>query len=403
MAIFLYRAKTADGGKTQRGQVEARTIEQATQILQDKNLVIIDLFRESEIPFYAKNIKFFQRVTTKDLVIFSREVSVMVSSGVSLLDSINIITDQTTSQYFRTALKDVASSIDSGMQFSEALGKYPDIFSPFYIEMVKAGEISGSLESVLLYLADYTEENYRVKKKVKGAMTYPAFVIVVFVAIGLGVFIFIIPQLVSLIAERGEELPALTKIMMGISDLLRGYWYALLGGFIVITALIVNFIKTPNGRVLFDKALFKMPIISRVVMFINVNQFLESMHILIKGGIPITESLRISSNVVSSSLYKDMIEDIRKQVVEGNRMAPVLATYEEIVPPLLTRMFSAGEETGKLVNILESLSKFYGEELAEILDNVSSIIQPILIVCLGAGVFIFMISVLMPIYSAMQV
>ncbi len=402
MAIFLYRAKPISGGKIQKGKIEANTIEQATHILREQNLIIVDLFQESDIPFYAKNIKVFQKIAVKDLVIFSREVSVMVSSGISLLDSINIIKDQTDNQYFRVSLEDVAHSIDGGMQFSEAIAKHPGIFSSFYIEMVKAGEASGSLESVLLYLADYVEENYRLRRKLKGAMTYPVFVITIFTAIGLGVFIFIIPNLVDLIVERGGELPFLTEMMMNISNFLRGYWYLLLGGFIAIVGTLMHFISTKNGKIFFDKFLIKVPIIGKIIILTNVNQLTESMYILIRGGIPIAESLRIASNVVSNTLFKDALENTRQKVIEGNRIASSFAVYD-IIPPLLTRMFSAGEETGKLETILESLAQFYKDELSDILENVSSIIQPILIVVLGIGVFIFLISVMLPIYSAMQV
>ena len=400
MAIFFYRAKTTDG-KLQRGKVEARTQEQATKVLQDKNLVILELFLESDVPFYARSLT-ISRLKVKDLVIFSRQISVMVSSGVSLLDAVNIMSSQTDNAYFRGALQDVASSIDSGMQLSESLSKHPDIFSPFYIEMVRAGELSGGLEAVLLYLADYTEETYRTKRKVQGAMTYPAFVIAVFLIIGIAVFVFIIPRLAGLITENGEELPFITEIMLTISDILKGYWYALLGLVVVASGLFISFFRTPKGKLFFDELLLKIPIISRIAVYINVNQFLNSMHILIRGGIPIAESLRISSNVVGNSVFKNVIEDVRQRVIEGSRIAPVLATHE-VVPRLLTRMFSAGEETGKLESILSNLADFYGQELSEILENVSSIIQPILIVFLGAGVFIFMVSVLLPIYNAMQV
>lgn len=403
MAVFLYRAKSLkDKGKISRGKIEAPTMETAIEILRNQDLVIVDLFEEADIPFYAKNIKVLQKVAIKDIVIFSREVSVMVSSGISLLDSISIIKDQTSSQYFRSALEDVANSIDGGMQFSEAIEKHKDIFSPFYVEMVRAGELSGSLEAVLLYLADYVESSYRVKRKVRGAMIYPLFVIVVFIGFGGGLLIFIVPNLVNLILERGGELPFITSLVLDFSDLLRGYWYLILGGLIVVVGAFVNFIRTENGRIIFDKYLLRMPIIGNIIILTNINQLIESMHILIKGGIPIAESLRISASVVGSTVFKDILNNTRNKVIEGNRIAPVFASYD-VMPPLLSRMFSAGEETGKLESILESLHAFYQDELSEILENVSSIIQPILIVMLGVGVFIFILAVLLPVYNSLQV
>ncbi len=401
MAIFLYEAKTQDGA-IQKGRVEARDINFASRILQEEHsLIIVDIFPEESVPFYSKNIKAFQKVKAKDLIIFSRQLSLMVSSGVTLVEAVKIISSQTKSKYFITILQDIGASIDGGAQFSEALSSHEDVFSHFYIEMVKAGELSGSLDTVLEYLADYTEQTYHTNKKIKGAMTYPAFVIGTFILIGLAVFLFIIPQLASLLTESGQELPILTKIMLGMSELMISYWYLMLIGFLGFSIGATRFLKSKEGKQIFDRVQLRIPIFKDIFTYINVFKFLESLSILIKGGVHIADALNISSRIVGNTVYKEIILEARKRVIQGEGIAPTLASYE-VLPPLLSQLFAVGEKTGSIDSILENLSSFYRQELSDIIDNITSIIQPILIVFLGAGVFIFMISVLIPIYSSVS-
>lgn len=400
MAIFVYRAKT-NHGIMQSGHVEARNLQTATRILQDNGLTIIDLSLESDVPFYARNIKVFQKVKVKDIVIFSRQLSLMVSSGIVLVDALRIVNQQVSDKYFQTILQDVYATVDSGVQFSRAIARYPNVFSSFYVEMVRAGEVSGSLDTVLGYLADYTEQMYHIKQKLRGAMMYPIFVFVVFIVIGLGIFLFIIPKLAGLLTGRGQDVPFLTQLMLDMSTFLQNYWYVLLALTAGALLFFWHFIHTPHGKKVFDKVKFDIPIVRRIVTYVNVHQFLESMFILIRGGVPIAESLAISSNIVGNSVYQEIIGNAKTKITQGESIAPVLASYK-VVPPLLSQMFAVGEETGKIDDVLESLSRFYEQELTDSLEGLSSVIQPILIVILGVGVFIFMVSVLLPIFTGLQ-
>ncbi|MYE38152.1 MAG: type II secretion system F family protein [Candidatus Spechtbacteria bacterium SB0662_bin_43] len=400
MAIFVYRAKT-EQGLMQSGHVEARDLQAATRVLEDNGLTIIELSLESDIPFYARNIKIFQKVKVKDIVVFSRQLSLMVSSGIVLVDALRIVNYQVNDKYFQVILRDVYTTVDSGVQFSRAIARYPNVFSSFYVEMVRAGEVSGNLDNVLGYLADYTERMYHIRRKIRGAMMYPLFVLIVFTVIGLGVFLFIIPRLTGLLTSRGQDVPFLTQLMLDMSSLLQNYWYLLLALVAGGILLFWHLIHTPHGKKEFDKVKFDIPVVKQIVTYVNAHQFLESMFILIRGGVPIAQSLAISSNIVGNTVYKEIISNAKVKITQGESIAPVLASHK-VVPPLLSQMFAIGEETGKIDDVLESLSQFYEQELTDSLEGLSSIIQPVMIVVLGIGVFIFMISVLLPIFSSVQ-
>ncbi|MEX0916558.1 MAG: type II secretion system F family protein, partial [Candidatus Spechtbacterales bacterium] len=389
-----------EGGQ-QKGRVEARDPDAAADILQSHDLVILSLRPESATPIFSRELKLFRRVNTKDLAAFSRQLSVLFQSDVPLVESLNTLALQTTSEYLKDALRDVASSVDSGTSFSDSLARYEDIFSNFYVQMVKAGEVSGKLDEVLTYLADHTERTYYTNSKIKGAMAYPAFVLVAFTFIGAGMLIFVVPQLTSMLTQSGAELPLITRIIIGLSTFLQTFWYAILaliggGGF-----GLWQFLKTPDGVAFWDKLQLDIPVFGRIFSNVYIYRFTESLAMLIRGGVPITDALSISGNIVGNTVYKKMIHEARDRVVQGEEIAPVLNNYPEM-PKLVTQMISVGEQTGKLEGILDNVSKFYEQEVATSVDSITSLIEPILIVMLGLGVMALVLGILLPIYNTVN-
>jgi type IV pilus assembly protein PilC len=400
MPIFLYEARTREGGQ-QKGRVEARDSDAAADILQSHDLVILSLQPESATPIFARELKFFQRVSTKDLAAFSRQLSVLFQSDVPLVESLNTLASQTTSDYLKDALRDVASSVDSGTTFSDSLARYEDIFSNFYVQMVKAGEASGKLDEVLTYLADHTERSHYTNSKIKGAMAYPVFVLVAFSFVGVGMLIFVVPQLTSILTQSGAELPLITRIIIGLSTFFQDFWYAILGLLIAGGFGLWRFLNTQDGTAFWDKLQLQIPVFGRIFSNVYIYRFTESLAMLIRGGVPIAEALSISGNIVGNTVYKEMIHEARDRVVQGEEIAPVLSNYPEM-PKLVTQMISVGEQTGKLEGILDNVSKFYEQEVTTSVDSITSLIEPILIVILGLGVMGLVLGILLPIYNTVN-
>ncbi|MEX2145035.1 MAG: type II secretion system F family protein [Candidatus Spechtbacterales bacterium] len=400
MPVFEYQARTSTG-EVQSGRVEAPSKNGAISILQRHGLIVVSLEKAEEGAVYAHRLKFLERVKGKDLAIFSRQMAALFEASVPLVISLHTVAEQTQNQKLQDTLLDIAADVDGGSPFSKALEKYSDIFSGFYTQMIKAGEESGTMDEVLVYLADYTEREYKISSKVSGAMIYPAFVLGVFAIVGAGMMIFVIPNLLGIIEQSGAELPLITKIIVAISDILRNQWY------IVLAALIGGgvggwrLIKTPQGKDLWDRVKLRIPIIGQIYQKIYLFRFAESFSLLVRGGVALNESLSISAGVMDNVVYKQIILDARDKVTRGESMAKTFGEYPEI-SPLVVQMIAVGEKTGQLDSILRNVSKFYEDEVTNTVDNLVSLIEPILIVIMGLGAAFLMAGILLPIYTSIS-
>ena len=395
MPTFLYQAKTRQG-ITRQGRVEAPNVSVATETLQNNGLVVVDLRLERSLAFYAKNLSILDKVGHKDIAIFSRQFASLIGAGVPITTTLEIITTQIRNKRLREAMADISSSVSSGTSLSAAMSEHTNIFSSFYIQLVKTGEISGNLDKTMLFLAEHTERSYKTYHKVKGALTYPIFVIILFVVIFLAMFLFIVPNFVGILTEQGAEIPFLTQVMITISNLLKGYWFVPL----IILAVGLRFFFTPQGRLFWDRVQLKIPVLGRIFIYSNVFRFAESFFILVRGGVPLVESLGITEKIVTNHIYQDIIVDVKEGVTRGKAISPIFATHPE-VPLMVSQMIGIGERTGKLDGMVEHLAKFYEEELNDLIDTATGLIQPVLIVFLGVGVFIFLLGVLLPIYNTL--
>lgn len=400
MAVFLYEAQTKQGNR-QKGRVEARDEDAAVEVLQGHDLMVLSLQAESATPFATRDLQLFRHVGSKDLAAFSRQLSVLFQSDVPLVESLHTLGVQTTSDYLGEALRDIAASVDSGVALSDALERYTDIFSNFYIQMVRAGETSGKLDEVLTYLADHTERTHETNSKIKGAMAYPAFVLIAFTLVGAGMMIFVVPQLTSVLTQSGAQLPLVTRVIIGISGFLRSFWYVLLLLLIVGALGGWRFIHTEEGKAVWDRWLLKVPVLGRIVQNVYIFRFTESLSMLIRGGVPIAEALTISGNIVGNTVYRSIIHEARDRVVRGEAIAPVLDSYEEM-PKLVTQMVSVGEQTGKIEALLDNISEFYQSEVNTTIESITSLIEPVLIVILGLGVLALVLGILLPIYNTVN-
>ncbi|MDX1607610.1 MAG: type II secretion system F family protein [Candidatus Spechtbacterales bacterium] len=398
MPLFEYEARTKEG-ETQVGRVEAVNREAALEILQRHSLVIINLESIEERPIFQKRIAFFERVNKKEVSIFSRQLSTLFKASVPLVVSVRTLAKQTENPKFKEALLNVASNVDGGMPFSQALEEHEDIFSNFYVQMIRAGEESGTLEQVLSYLAQYTERDYYIVSKIRGAMTYPAFIIGVFGIVGIGMLVFVVPNLLDVLDQQGAELPALTKGIAFLSDLVRTRWPILAIGLPALLVGAWRFTKTPTGQDTWGKVQLKMPVFGKLFKNIYMFRFSSSFGMLVKGGIPVNRALEITSNVIDNAVYKEIVMSAQDKVSKGESIAKTLEEYEQ-VDVMVTQMIAVGEKTGKLSEILENVSDFYQSEISNTIENLVALIEPIMIVLLGLAVALLVAGILLPIYNS---
>ncbi|MFH1822192.1 MAG: type II secretion system F family protein [Patescibacteria group bacterium] len=396
MPIFKYKALDADKKKTE-GLIEAANQNTAVDILAEKNLSILSLELESS----GKKRNFLailNRIKAKDIVIFSRQFSVMISANVALVQALKIIEDQTDNIRLKMIISEVADEVDSGSRLSESLEKRSDVFSDFYINVIKSGETSGKLDEVLRYLADEMEKDYDMTSKIKGAMIYPAFVFFGLGVVGVVMMVFVVPKLTEILVESGVELPVTTRMLIGTSDILSSYWWLLI---IIAGGIIFGFkyyLKTPFGRRFFDFIKLKVPIFGKLFQRIYLVRFTRSMNTLIVGGVAITKSLEIAADVVGNEIYKELIKKTSKAVEDGDSISSVFINSKEI-PGMVSQMMSVGEKTGKLDVVLEKITDFYTREINNVVANLMTLMEPIIMSVIGVAVGVMVAAIILPMYN----
>ena len=394
---FNYLARSQKG-ETQTGAVEASSYSTALRALQDKGLIVVNLKNAQKSALFSREIKLFQKVKRKDIFIFFRQLAILVDSDVPLVQSLKVLSAQTDSRVLREVIGEMANNIDGGMSFSNALKKRPKVFSAFSVNLIKSGEVSGRMQETLNYLADHLEKEYYLISKVRGAMTYPAFILGVFVIVGVLVMVMVIPNLTSILLEAEQELPWSTKIVIATSDFIRGSGWLILVFLIIIGAVIARWKKTARGRFYWDAFKLKIPIFGKIFQKTYLARFADNLSTLVKGGVSIIQSLNVSGQVVGNAVFQQIIFKARDDVKIGRSISSVLEKRKEF-PPMFSQMIKTGEKTGKLDVILGKISSFYSKEVENIVNNLSQIIEPLLIVILGLGVSILVFAVFIPIYS----
>lgn len=395
---FNYLVKTKQG-KTQSGAVEANNESQAVETLQARGLIVLALKSAAEKPLLTSQIKFFQRVKSNDLVNFSRQLSTLFSAQVPLLASLKALTRQTENPYLRDILFEVANDVEGGAAFSKALARHSKIFSPFFVNMVRSGEASGSLENALSYLADYLEKQHYLMSRVRGAMIYPAFLLVVFTILAGVMMIIVVPQLTGFLKEADQELPAITKFIVAVSNFLRSFWWIFLilagGGGGYLWYLVKNSLA---ARRRWDEIKLKLPIFGKIFKKIYLTRLAENLSTLIQGGLSILQALQVTAEVMGNTVFERIVMQAKEEVRVGSSLSASFTKHKEI-PSLVVQMIATGEQTGSLDFILKKMAQFYSKEVDTTVDTLSQLIEPILIVFLGAGVAILVAAILMPIYN----
>ena len=395
---FNYQARTKTG-EIQTGTIEASSREGAASVLQKYGLYITSLEEADAGPFYFKKISLFENISQKDKVLFSRQLAIMFSARVSLVESLRTLVGQVKNPYFREKISQITDDVEAGTAFSLAISKYPEAFSPFYVAMVRAGEASGKLAESLDYLAQHMEKEFYLVNRIKGAMTYPILVFVFALFILFVMLFYIVPQLTEALRQMGQEIPLVTRMIITFSELLKEW--ALLFTLIFILAIICLFIfyKSKQGNEFFGKVFLGAPFIGNYLKLIYLSHFAENLSTLISGGLPIAQCLELSGRITGNSVYQEIIFKTRDEVRKGNPISRSLARFPEFFPPVFTQMVLVGEKSGTLDMSLMHLVGFYQKEVERTTESLMSILEPILIIFLGAVVGGIVAAFLIPLYQ----
>ena len=398
---FRYRATTIDG-REQEGNIEAGNIERAVELLQKHKLIIVSIEPTREPFSLIKVFSFLNRVSKKKVVMFSKELSVLLTADISLVEALTVQYEQESSPYFRKQIFTISKMVDEGSPFSVALSHFPNTFSDFYVNIVKSGEASGKLQESLSHLSSYIEKQYILTAKVKNALMYPAVIVVGFGLIALLMMAFVVPQLVSVFEGSGQELPLPTKILIWVSAFIQGNFILILILLIVFGYIAKKYFGTIEGKETIDKFVLKLPQFKTIFQKFYLARFAENLSMLIKSGIPIVNALKISGDVIGNEVYRKVVYNSIDEVKIGGSIAYAFERSND-VPPLLVKMIRVGEKTGRVDVVLKDVGEFYTKEIDIAVDGLMSLIEPIMLFVLGGGVGLLVAAILMPIYKMTEV
>lgn len=334
----------------------------------------------------------------KDILTFTSQLAVMVRAGISLQDALDGIASQCTNMKFQRILRDLKSRIEEGNSFSQALAEHPGIFSNLYINMVAAAEASGSLSDMLQKLAEYLDQEAETRSQVKGAMVYPIIIAVMAVSVTVFLLCFVLPRFTALFMGKEHLLPAPTKVLMAASAFLRHWWYAMIPAVGAFFWGFWYFINTPVGRVWWDKTKLVLPLIRTLCRSLYITRSLHTMGVLTRAGVPILNTISITAHISGNVLFKDMWLGVYEEVRQGKKIASSLSRYT-LLPSSVVQMIRSGEESGNMADVLRDVSSFYSRELKTVIKAVTSMIEPIMIVCMGVLVGFIAMSIILPIFK----
>ncbi|MCX8063993.1 MAG: type II secretion system F family protein [Candidatus Hydrogenedentes bacterium] len=400
MPVYSYVARDNKGGK-HRGTITADSKQHAMQQLQIKGLYPDKLVEEERtfLGFSIGGVK-STRVKPADLLVFTRQLSTIISAGLPLLQGLEILAEQTEDPNFAKVINSIGDYVEAGETFSDALKRYPKAFPELYVSMVRAGEASGDLDGVLLQLAEYLEASEELKRRIKSAMTYPVVAFSMIILIATGLVIFVVPQFAEIFASFNRELPGPTQFLINLSNILRTpyAWAIIVGSIIGIVAFLKVYGSTDLGRYNIDQVKLRLPVFGDLIRKVSISRFTRTLATLIRSGVPILQALEIVEKTSGNSVFGKAIRQSSDSVRSGEPLSEPLGR-SGVFPPMVTRMIAVGEKTGELENMLKKISDFYDSEVKAKVDALTSLIEPILIGIMGIVVGSIIIALFLPIFQ----
>jgi general secretion pathway protein F len=418
MPIFEYKALTSSG-KTKKGIVDADTARDARSKLRSNHMHVTEMWEVAAkksrkdkavskktrgLPvkkgkpggLLSKEIELFQpKISTRDLATFTRQFSTLLRSGIQLADALNALVEQCVDPHLERVLRNVKEEITSGNNLAEAMAKHPRFFSDLYVNMVRAGEASGHLDVVLIRVADYLQKQASLKGKVLAAITYPAIMVIVGMAVVIFLMSYVVPNITRILKDRGQPLPFITELLMTASDFTKAYWIYVLLAMVIGGFFLKSLIGTDAGRLKFDGMLLRLPIFGTLFSKQAISRFALTFSTLLKSGLPALDSLKIVALVVNNAKLTQVINNIHARIIEGADIATPIRK-SKVFPPMVGYMVSVGEQSGQLEEILDRIAESYEEELDLTIQRLTSMIEPIIIILLAVVVGFIIAAVLLP-------
>lgn len=394
----VYRYETFNKqGENIRGMISADNLQDCVARLRDMGLTVLEI-KEQKSSRFSAFLSSEKKVTLGELSIFSKQLSVMISSGIPITRSLFTLSRQVTNTTFKAALEDIAKNVEAGMSLTDAFSAYPRIFPDIYIAMIQSGELGGMLENTLKRLADQLQKEKQLRDNIKSATFYPRLLLGVAFLLSVVMLAFLVPIFRSFIPEKAV-IPGVTQIVFSLSDSVRGYWYAWIGGLIAIMTAFITFIGGKTGKQLWDRMKFRMPIFGDLIQKSVIARFARTLSTLMEGGIPVIQALQSAGPTSGNILVTEAVEHAVVSIEEGRSIAGPLEA-SGVFPPMVTQMIAIGEETGALPSLLDTIAEFYEEEVTTITKGLSTLIEPIMLVTVGLVIGGMLISLYLPIFTS---
>jgi type IV pilus assembly protein PilC len=394
MEFFNYKIADAEG-QIFKGLVEAKDDDEARKILEDEGYSVLSLKPRSAA---LKAASFLQRVSAKEMVIMSRQLSILISANLHLVDALKTLAKQTRNEKLKLAVSQVADRVEGGKKLSQSLAEHPTIFSNFYVKLVETGERVGKLDEVLEYLASEQEKNYDLRSRIRGMLIYPAFIFVMLIVIVIFMLTFVMPKMLSILKESNIELPLSTRILIGVSTFFQSYWWLVILLILTLVILFSFYIKTVSGRRYWDLLKLKIPVVGKIIQNVAMVRFSNSLAILLRGGVDMVVALKTVAGVIGNTQYQIVLTEAIKEVEDGSLLAASLVK-SEYVPYMVIEIIEAGEKTGHIEKSLEKITNFYTREVNNSVANLVSLIEPLVIILIGTGVGLLVVAMILPMYK----
>jgi type IV pilus assembly protein PilC len=403
MRVF-YSAKNYSG-ETKTGELDVKNERDLATQLRGEGYILTSFKELQEGKVGEVGVKFLDRffsISLKDKLMFTRNMSVMIASGLPISKAVKNISVQTKNKKFQAILASIYDDIQAGTTFADGLARYPGVFGDLFVNMIRVGESSGNLEEILEILSLQLEKEHDLMSKIKGAMTYPAVIIVAMIGIAVLMLTYILPKMMGVFADMKVDLPASTQFVIGLSNVLRAHYILVAVSFVIFGATLRFLLTTERGKKILGFILINLPVIKNMVIKVNCARFARIYSSLLRSGVPVVQALTIISNTLTNYYYKTAVKAGIEDVQKGVSLSAVIEKNPKVFPVLMAQMAQVGEETGKTEVVLLKLAEFYEDEISQISKNMSSIIEPVLMIFIGGAVGFFAISMLQPMYSLMD-
>ncbi len=394
--LYKYQS-TTQAGQKQNGNIDAPSVDIAISSLQRRGLIVSSIEPvEQKGGFFGSSL--FQTIKNKDVVILSRQLATLFEAKVPVVESFKLLAAESPNPAMRQKLAEVVGDIQGGISMSQAMARHPEVFSKFYVNIIRIGEESGKLDEMFNHMADYMERNYELTSRAKNALLYPAFVISTFIVIMILMLAIVIPRLAVVLKDLGGQLPIYTRILLGFSDFIRNTWFFILAVLAIGTVFIWRYFQTTAGKMVSSRLLISVPYVGDIYRKIYLARLSDNLSTLLGSGIPVLTALEITSDVVGNEVYRAILLESAQAVKSGSSLSSAFSQYDDI-PGLVSQMAKIGEEGGKLTFVLTTMARFYKREVDNLVENLVGLIEPVMIVILGLAVGFLVMAVLGPIYS----